>query len=61
MGTQQVNLEHAGEKSAVDGSDPFVHLFIQERIEPAQPAREHAIMYTHNVNGEIQNGGWLYI
>ena len=28
MGTQEVKLEHAGEKSAVDGSDPFVHLFI---------------------------------
>ena len=32
MGTQGVELERAGEKSAVDGSDPhvtpFVHLFI---------------------------------
>ena len=28
MGTQEVELERAGEKSAVDGSDPFVHLFI---------------------------------
>ena len=28
MGTQEVELECAGEKSAVDGSDPVVHLFI---------------------------------
>ena len=28
MGTQEVKLERAGEKSAVDGSDPFVNLFI---------------------------------
>ena len=27
MGTQEVKLERVGEKSAVDGSDPFVHLF----------------------------------
>ena len=28
MGTQEVEVERAGEKSAVDGSTPFVHLFI---------------------------------
>ena len=28
MGTQEVELERAGEKSTVDGLDPFVHLFI---------------------------------
>ena len=28
MGTQEVKLERAGEKTAVDGMDPFVHLFI---------------------------------
>ena len=26
----------------------------QECIEPAKPAREHALTYTHNVNGKIQ-------
>ena len=28
MGTQEVELECVGEKSEVDGSTPFVHLFI---------------------------------
>ena len=27
MGTQEVKLERAGEKSAVDGSDPVCYLF----------------------------------
>ena len=32
MGTKEVKLERAGEKSAVDGSDLFVHLFIHHNI-----------------------------
>ena len=30
------------------------HEYEQECIKPAKPAREHAITYTHNVNGKIQ-------
>ena len=35
MGTQEVELERAGEKSAVDGSDPvcsFIHNFIHHKL-----------------------------
>ena len=41
MGTQEVELEHAGEKSAVDGSDPvcsFIHN-IHNHIRPKSSGR----------------------
>ena len=41
MGTQEVELEHAGEKNAVDGSDPvcsFIHNIIHH-IRPKSSGR----------------------
>ena len=40
MGTQEVELECAGEKSAVDGSDPvcsFIHNIIHHNIHHIRP------------------------
>ena len=42
MGIQEVELEHAGEKSAVDGSDPicsFIHNIIIHTIRPKSSGR----------------------
>ena len=43
MGTQDVKLEHAGEKSTVDGSDPFVHLFVT-----VNEKRDHSAQNVHS-------------
>ena len=47
MGTQEVKLEHAGEKSAVDSSDP-VCSFIHPGAHQAGAAGERACNYVYS-------------
>ena len=55
MGTQEVELEHAGEKSAVDGSDPvcsFIHI-IHNHLRPKSSG--HVTHDSHNLQTKAIN------
>ena len=56
MGTQEVELERAGEKSAVDGSDPvysFIHNIIHNHLRPKSSG--HVTHDSHNVQTKAIN------